>query len=116
LLEQWLTHTLQHKGLCKLLGLDYVIQYKKGIRNKDADALSRRSHDKNVMEVVLVIEMIPTWLEELRGSYIGDTWATRVLQEVEEGKEVDTDVKVHSVSLEKKAESMWATIWIGGVK
>lgn len=42
LLEQRLTHTLQHKILCKLLGLDYVIQYKKGVENRAADALSRR--------------------------------------------------------------------------
>lgn len=42
LLEQRLTHTLQHKGLCKLLGLDYIVQYKKGALNLAADALSRR--------------------------------------------------------------------------
>lgn len=41
LLEQRLTHALQHKSLCKLLGLDYTIEYKKGVENKAADALSR---------------------------------------------------------------------------
>jgi RNase H-like domain found in reverse transcriptase len=34
LLGQRLHHTIQHKGLCKLMGLDYTIQYKKGSENK----------------------------------------------------------------------------------
>jgi RNase H-like domain found in reverse transcriptase len=42
LLDQRLTHSLQHKGLTKLLGLDYTISYKKGVENKAADTLSRR--------------------------------------------------------------------------
>ena len=41
LLDQKLTTSLQHKWLAKLLGLDYEIQYKKGVENKVADALSR---------------------------------------------------------------------------
>jgi hypothetical protein len=82
--------------LCKLLVLDYVIQYKKGIENKAADALSRRPHDSGVMEVMAVTEMIPTWPEEMRSSYSGDTWATGVLQIVEKRKEVETYVNVHA--------------------
>jgi Reverse transcriptase (RNA-dependent DNA polymerase)/RNase H-like domain found in reverse transcriptase len=62
LLEQRLTHSLQHKGLCKLLGLDYVIQYKKRIENRAADALSRRSSDNNVEELNAVTEVLPLWL------------------------------------------------------
>ncbi|XP_039020842.1 uncharacterized protein LOC120152769 [Hibiscus syriacus] len=47
LLEQKLTTTIQKKGLTKLLGLDYTIQYRKGKLNvvADADALSRRWED-----------------------------------------------------------------------
>jgi RNase H-like domain found in reverse transcriptase len=51
LLEQRLTHSLQHKGLCKLMGLDYVIHYKKGTKNRAADALSRRSSATNTTEI-----------------------------------------------------------------
>ncbi|GMI77951.1 hypothetical protein HRI_001464400 [Hibiscus trionum] len=40
LLEQKLTTTIQKKGLTKFLGLDYVIQYRKGKSNLVADALS----------------------------------------------------------------------------
>jgi RNase H-like domain found in reverse transcriptase len=42
LLEQRVNQTMQHKGLCKLLGLDYTIKYKRGVENKVADTLSRK--------------------------------------------------------------------------
>ena len=42
LLEQKLNTSTQHKGLSKLLGLDYVIEYKRGSENRVADALSRK--------------------------------------------------------------------------
>ncbi|KAJ1686917.1 hypothetical protein LUZ63_018307 [Rhynchospora breviuscula] len=78
LLEQRVHNMLQHKGLCKLLGLDYTIEYKRGVDNKVADALSRRqvsncqflaSSDCN-----LVSELIPNWVEELKSSYEDDSW------------------------------------------
>lgn len=39
LLEQKANTSLQHKGLSKLLGLDYIMEYKKGKENVVADAL-----------------------------------------------------------------------------
>ncbi|KAJ0490310.1 putative nucleotidyltransferase, Ribonuclease H [Helianthus annuus] len=41
LLEQRLTTPAQARWLSKLLGFDYTIEYKKGVSNKGADALSR---------------------------------------------------------------------------
>lgn len=41
LIEQRVTSKIQHKALVKLMDLDYQIQYKKGINNAAADALSR---------------------------------------------------------------------------
>jgi hypothetical protein len=80
LLEQRLTHSLQHKGMYKLMRLDYVIQYKKGVDNRAADALSRKFGEEITGELTTVTEILPTWLEELKESYKDDEWATQVLQ------------------------------------
>ncbi|KAJ1700817.1 hypothetical protein LUZ63_000596 [Rhynchospora breviuscula] len=91
LLEQRVNHAMQHKGLCKLMGLDYKIEYKRKVDNKVADALSRREvHPKTEMQAVVgvhhevqygvqaemqaVTELISQWVEELKSSYIGDEW------------------------------------------
>jgi RNase H-like domain found in reverse transcriptase len=62
LLEQRLNHTLQHKGLCKLLGLDYVIQYKKRVDNKVVDALLRREIVQEDSTNMAITEINPVWL------------------------------------------------------
>ena len=46
LLEQKLTTTIQKRGLTKLLGLDYIIQYRSGKNNKVVDALSRQFEEE----------------------------------------------------------------------
>ncbi|KAJ4770480.1 polyprotein [Rhynchospora pubera] len=76
LLEQRVNHMMQHKGLCKLIGLDYKIEYKKGIENKVADALSRQvtGRKEEKFETLTVTELIPQWVDEIKDSYINDTW------------------------------------------
>ncbi|KAJ4753877.1 polyprotein [Rhynchospora pubera] len=87
LLEQRLTNAMQHKGLCKLLGLDYVIEYKRGCENKVADALSRRVEPDSSASVQLmaVSEIIPDWITEVKQSYIHDAWAIDLLEKLQEG-------------------------------
>lgn len=70
LLEQRVNHAMQHKGLCKLLGLDYTIEYKRGVENKVADALSRKQElGTNQAEVQaqlsVVTELVPNWVISL---------------------------------------------------
>lgn len=75
LLEQKITIALQQKGLSKLLGLDYTIQYKKGTENVAADALSRRETESEV--TALAISAVqPQWIDDLVRSYKDDEWAT----------------------------------------
>jgi RNase H-like domain found in reverse transcriptase len=101
LLEQHLTHIIQHKGLSKLMRLNYVIQYKKGVENKAADALSRIDHTAGVGEKLVVSEIIPTWLDELRSSYQDDTWATAVLQGAQEQGNLSLDITIHAGVIRK---------------
>jgi hypothetical protein len=42
-----------------LLDLNYVIQYKKGVENKVADALSRRTHEPGEGVSMAVTELNP---------------------------------------------------------
>ena len=58
------------------MGLDYTIEYKKGRENKVADALYRRENvEGNEMVVNAVTQIVPSWIEELKGSYEGEKWA-----------------------------------------
>jgi hypothetical protein len=53
------------------LDIDYVIQYKRGEKNKVADVLSRRVHD--AIEGIIVLNS--QWIEKLKANYQGDPWA-----------------------------------------
>ena len=89
LLEQRLTHPLQHKWLTKLLGLDYEIQYKKGIDNGVTDALSRRTiayHSEVCPTKHGTLNAIssaqPAWVQELLDSYVGDPMAQELIPQL----------------------------------
>ncbi|XP_039023154.1 uncharacterized protein LOC120155744 [Hibiscus syriacus] len=79
LLEQKLTTAIQKKGLTKLLGLDYSIQYRKGKSNVVADALSRQWEDKGQYMAMGTTLIIPSWVLEVEDSYKGDKMATEWL-------------------------------------
>lgn len=95
LLEQRITHAVQHKGMCKLMGLDYTIQYKRGVDNTAADALSRRIPlETEQAETMAVTELIPKWIEELKASYEGDGWVKEALTKVEV-QPTDGKISIH---------------------
>jgi hypothetical protein len=50
ILDQRLTTIPQHQWVSKLLGFDFVVEYKPGVQNIVADALSRR--DEHLEEVM----------------------------------------------------------------
>ncbi|CAH9132841.1 unnamed protein product [Cuscuta epithymum] len=81
LVDQRISTPIQHKYLTKLLGYDYKIEYKKGLENKVADALSRRDQQEdNVINSCSTITLIqPVWQEELSLSYKGDMEAEEAI-------------------------------------
>lgn len=47
MLDQIICQESQHPWLLKLASFDYVVEYKKGVKNKGADALSHRDGETN---------------------------------------------------------------------
>ncbi|KAJ4780034.1 polyprotein [Rhynchospora pubera] len=102
LLEQRVSTTLQHKGLCKLLGLDYSIEYKKGKENKVVDALSRVQGDNwhisdSSSDLWAVSEILPEWIHELLASYINDPWIAHLKQSIDNNSgDNHSDFSIHN--------------------
>lgn len=72
LLEQKVSTPFQQRWLTKLLGYDFIVEYKKGVENRMADALSRREVD--ACEVSLALLSIPncSWVDDLKAQYQED--------------------------------------------
>ena len=84
LLEQRIATLAQQKWLAKLLRYAFVVEYKKGVENKVANALSRRSdyipmscqQDESSKASCLLLLSVPdpTWLHILKDSYSQDQY------------------------------------------
>jgi hypothetical protein len=78
LTDQRLHTDWQKKALTKLMGLQYTIQYKKGINNAAADSLSRKPPHSSHLLSISVVQ--PAWLASVAASYVDDDQAQRLLQ------------------------------------
>lgn len=75
--DQRITEGVQHKLMMKLLEFNFTIQYKKGIHNKVADALSR------VLPKCMAISVAtPVWAEDLVHSYQQDPSSVQLLEKL----------------------------------
>lgn len=81
LLEQRVTTALQLKGLTKLMGMEYEVQYKKGTENRVADALSRRQEEEE-SELRAISGVEPTWMLEVSASYEHNPFAQQLITEL----------------------------------
>lgn len=81
MLDQQHHSSLQYKWLSKLLGLDYEIQYKKGVENTVGDALSRTitpvSVDDHCVAITASLDRAvsiiqPDWVQQITQSYVDD--------------------------------------------
>ena len=63
------------------MGLQFIIQYKAGLTNKAADALSRRGHADDA-EVAALSFCKPTWLEAVKNSYLNNAGVTARMEKL----------------------------------
>ena len=86
LFEQRISSVLQQKWVTKLLGLDYEIQYKKGVENFVADALSWVNNNEESTEEEAQLQAIsivqPTWHKELINSYQSDPELQHIISQL----------------------------------
>jgi hypothetical protein len=78
----------QQRWLSKLLGYDFIIEYKMGCENRVADALSRLN-DPAVLHEEASISLIsfptPDWITDLKSSYLADPNTTTLLHSLQHG-------------------------------
>ena len=63
--------------MTKLIGLDYVIQYRKGKENLTADALSKCYEEGSSAAITTVV---PNWCQEVVSSYKANENTKELLQ------------------------------------
>jgi len=72
LLEQKVGTLFQQKWITKLLGYDFVVEYKKGVENRVADALSRKEGWEEGLSLSLLPIPTASWVEDLKQQYTED--------------------------------------------
>lgn len=77
LLEQKVGTPLQQRWVSKLLGFDFVVEYKRGTSNIAADTLSR---------LHAMTTLVPTWYSKLRDAYQCDSSLQTLVQQYKDGK------------------------------
>lgn len=96
----------QHRALTKLMGLQYTVQYKKGILNGAADALSRKPVESSPLMVATVVQ--PVWLDKVLDSYKNDSYAQQLIQKLA----IDSQAGP-SFTLSKGVLRYQGRVWIG---
>lgn len=78
----------QQRWLSKLLGYDFVIEYKRGKENRVADVLSRQHEDHldaKDFSLSLLSFPTPSWIPDLQASYLLDPETSALLEALQQG-------------------------------
>nr|XP_051210878.1 uncharacterized protein LOC127328311 [Lolium perenne] len=106
LTEQRLGTGMQHKAFVKLMGLQYTIQYKKGITNAAADVLSRCQHSS---ELLAISAVVPSWLDKLVIGYNDDASTKKLWTELSLSGTNAEGFELRDGVIRKKGR-----VWVGG--
>lgn len=106
LTEQRLHTTWQQKVFTKLLGLQYKVLYKKGVDNRVADAMSRRTPQPS--QCLAVSSCSPAWLSDISQGYQSDSHALDMISKLA----VDSGAVPH-FTLQSGILRYKGRIWIG---
>jgi hypothetical protein len=104
--EQWLHTNWQQKVFTKLLGLQYKIIYKKGVDNRVADALSRKT--THSAQCNAISSVAPAWITEVVEGYQQDTATLDII-----AKLTIDDQAVPNFTLQQGVLRLHGRIWIG---
>ncbi|XP_035543593.1 uncharacterized protein LOC118347680 [Juglans regia] len=85
LLDQRVGTPMQQKWILKLMGYDFLVEYKKGRENVVADALSRQELE-NEVTVALITLSSWDWLTEIKSLYDFDAEVTSLFQKHQENR------------------------------
>ncbi|XP_073357837.1 uncharacterized protein [Aegilops tauschii subsp. strangulata] len=107
LTDQRLNMPIQQRAFTKLVGLQFQIQYKVGVTNKAADALSRRDQEEG-SELAAVSVCRPSWLEAVAVSYRQDKAVQNKLEQLALDPASDADYSLQDGVIRYKGR-----IWIG---
>lgn len=69
------------KWLTKLLGFDFRVEYKKGVDNKVADAMSRREGWETVAALSSISLLVADWVENLKLQYHQDPELVKLIKQ-----------------------------------
>jgi len=80
LLEQKVGTPFQQKWITKLLGYDFVVEYKKGVENRVVDALSKKEGWEEGLSLSLLSIPTASWVEDLKQQYTEDEGLKQLME------------------------------------
>lgn len=84
-----ITTIVQQRWSYKLLGFDFVVEYKRGKENTVADVLSRREEEGNSMGTNYVVSLVLyDWIEAIKEEVRSHPFLQQLVQRIKEGEVV----------------------------